>query len=150
MNDTIDSFFLNSCQHFGNFKPYITVSECCLIKLLLYILLEKNIDIYILALEMTSPGNRHRASCIGTFSFLGNASTYRPLPDCRRGRHSSAQSSCDLAIVLYYYRVIALHIRRFLHTEIYSITFLRSTEPEDSCDILVCRLANYLVRRNRN
>ena len=32
--------FLNCSQHFGKFKP-ITVSECCLIKLLPCILLEK-------------------------------------------------------------------------------------------------------------
>jgi len=37
----------------------ITVSECCLIKLLLYILFQKYI--YILALEMVSPGNQHSA-----------------------------------------------------------------------------------------
>ena len=46
----------------------LTVSECCLIKLLPYILFEKCINI--LALEMASPGNRHCANCIiGTFSF---------------------------------------------------------------------------------
>jgi len=38
-----------------------------LIKLLPYILFEKYI--YILALEMASPGNQHCASCIGTLSF---------------------------------------------------------------------------------
>ena len=45
----------------------ITVSECCLIKLLSYILFEKCINI--LALEMTSPENQHCANCIGTLSF---------------------------------------------------------------------------------
>ena len=45
----------------------MTVSECCLIKLLPYILFEK--CIYIFALEMTSPGNQHCASCIDTLSF---------------------------------------------------------------------------------
>ena len=45
----------------------ITVSECCLIKLLPYVLFEKYI--YILALEMASSGNRHCASCIGALSF---------------------------------------------------------------------------------
>jgi len=40
----------------------ITVSECCLIKLLPYILFEKYINI--LALEMASSGNRHCANCI--------------------------------------------------------------------------------------
>ena len=41
--------------------------EYCLIKLLPYILFEKYI--YILALEMASPGNQHCDSCIGTLSF---------------------------------------------------------------------------------
>jgi len=45
----------------------MTVSECCLIKLLLCILFEKYI--YILALEMASPGNQHCANYIGTLSF---------------------------------------------------------------------------------
>jgi len=45
----------------------ITVSECCLIKLLPYILLEKHL--HILDLKMASPGNRHCANCIGTLSF---------------------------------------------------------------------------------
>jgi len=47
--------------------PAITVAECCLIKLLPYILFEKYINI--LALEMASPGNWHCASCISTLSF---------------------------------------------------------------------------------
>ena len=54
----------------------MTVSECCLIKLLscTSILFEKYIDI--LALEMTSSGNRHRANCIGTLSFpIGQPAT---------------------------------------------------------------------------
>ena len=63
--DTIKLFFkLHSA--FWLFQT-ITVFECCLIKLLPYILFEKYI--YILALEMASPGNRHCASCIGTLSF---------------------------------------------------------------------------------
>jgi len=37
-------------------------------KLLPY-LFEKYIYIYIIALEMASPGNQHCASCIGTLSF---------------------------------------------------------------------------------
>jgi len=45
----------------------LTVSECCLAKLLPYILFEKYI--YILALEMARPGNQHCASCVGTLSF---------------------------------------------------------------------------------
>jgi len=51
---------------FGNFET-VTVSECCLIKLLPYILFEKYIDI--LAVKMDGPGNQHCASCIGTLSF---------------------------------------------------------------------------------
>jgi len=42
-------------------------SECCLTKLLPYIKLEK--CIYILALKMASPENRHCADRIGTHSF---------------------------------------------------------------------------------
>ena len=45
----------------------MTISDSCLIKLFLYILSEKYI--YILALEMASPGNRHCANCIGRLSF---------------------------------------------------------------------------------
>ena len=45
----------------------MTFSECCLIKLLSDILLEKYI--YILASEMASPSNQHCANCIGTLSF---------------------------------------------------------------------------------
>jgi len=40
----------------------------CVIKLLLYILFEKYINI--LALEMASPENQRCASCIGTLSFF--------------------------------------------------------------------------------
>jgi len=54
----------------------MTVSECCLIKLLPYILFEKYI--YILALEMASPGNQHYASCIGTLSFPVHNSKHNP------------------------------------------------------------------------
>jgi len=45
----------------------VTVSECCLIKLLPCVLFEK--CIYISALEMASPMNQHCANCIGTLSF---------------------------------------------------------------------------------
>jgi len=38
-----------------------------MMKLLPYILFEKNI--YILALKMASPGNQHCVTCIGTVSF---------------------------------------------------------------------------------
>ena len=41
-------------------------SECCLIKLLTYILFEKNINIIVL--EMASPGNQHCVNSIGTLS----------------------------------------------------------------------------------
>ena len=51
----------------------MTVSECCLIKLFPYILSEKYI--YVLALEMASPGNQHCASCIGTLSFAIESET---------------------------------------------------------------------------
>jgi len=56
-NDTINLFLKlqSACCQFQT----ITVSECCLIKLLPYILYEKYI--YILALELASPGNRHCA-----------------------------------------------------------------------------------------
>ena len=63
INNTINSFL--NCQRFDNLKT-ITVSECCLIKLLPCILFEKYITI--LALEMASPGNQHCAICIGTLS----------------------------------------------------------------------------------
>ena len=56
----------NCNHHFANYET-ITVSQCCLIKLLPYILFEKYI--YILALKMASPGNQHCANCIGTLSF---------------------------------------------------------------------------------
>ena len=38
VNDNNFFFFLKRSQHFGNFKPY----QCCLIKLLPYVLFEKN------------------------------------------------------------------------------------------------------------
>ena len=62
ITDTVNLFLMQS--PFCQFQT-ITVSECCLIKLLPYILAEKYI--YILALEMARPGNQqHCASCIGT------------------------------------------------------------------------------------
>jgi len=63
-NDTI--FFLKLQSALWQFQT-ITFSECCLIKLLPYILFEKYI--HILALEMASSGNRHCANYIGTLSF---------------------------------------------------------------------------------
>jgi len=59
--------FLNSNFSILVTSNYNTVSECCLIKLLPYILFEKYICI--LALEMASPGDQHCADCIGTRSF---------------------------------------------------------------------------------
>jgi len=65
INATIKSFFkLQSA--FWKFVT-ITVSSCCLIKLLPYVLSEKYTSI--LALEMASPGNQNCANCIGTLSF---------------------------------------------------------------------------------
>jgi len=58
--------FLNCSQHFWQLET-VTVSGCCLIKLLPYILFQKYMCI--LALEMASPGNQHCANCIGTLSF---------------------------------------------------------------------------------
>ena len=46
----------------------MTVFVCCLVRLFPYILFKKNY-VYILALEMPSPGNQHCASCFGTISF---------------------------------------------------------------------------------
>ena len=64
-NNTINLFFkLQSA--FWQFQT-ITGSEYCMIKLLPYVLFEKLI--YILALEMASPGNQHCANSIGTLSF---------------------------------------------------------------------------------
>ena len=48
-------------------KNIITVSECCLIKMLPCTSFE--IYINILVLEMARPGNQHCADCIGTRSF---------------------------------------------------------------------------------
>jgi len=63
-NNTINLFFkLQSA--FCHFQT-ITFSECYLIKLLLYILLDKYINI--LALEMASPGNQQCSNCIGALS----------------------------------------------------------------------------------
>jgi len=45
----------------------VTVFECCLMKMLPYILFEKYI--YSLVLEIASAGNQHCANCIGTLSF---------------------------------------------------------------------------------
>jgi len=63
---TNDNFFLNLRSAFWQFQT-ITVSERCLMKLLPYIVFKKHINI--LALEMTSPGNRHCDNCINALSF---------------------------------------------------------------------------------
>ena len=69
INDTINLFFFKLQSAFWSFQTTtITVSECCLIKLLPYILSEKYV--YILALETTCPGNQHCANYIGALSFL--------------------------------------------------------------------------------
>jgi len=61
------NFFFKTALAFWSFQT-ITVSECCSIKLLLYILLEKYI--YILALKMTNPVNHHCANCIGALLLI--------------------------------------------------------------------------------
>ena len=65
INDSVN-FFLKLQSAFWWFQT-ITVSECCLIKLLPYILVEKYINFF--ALEVASPGNQHCVRCIGTLSF---------------------------------------------------------------------------------
>ena len=57
----------NCAQYTQTHTVGLTVSECCLIKLLPYILFEIYINIF--KLEMASPGNRHCANCIGALSF---------------------------------------------------------------------------------
>jgi len=63
---TINLFSKTAITAFWQFQT-LTVSECCLIRLLPYVLLLK--CIHILALETASPGNQHCANCIGTLSF---------------------------------------------------------------------------------
>jgi len=74
----------------------MTVSECCLIKLLAYILFEKYI--YILALEMASPGNQQCANCIGTLSFPMALTLSMPVGHtplfCRSGFDFQHATSC--------------------------------------------------------
>jgi len=70
INNTINLFFLNAIGTLVISNRRLTVSVCCLIKLLPRILFQKYIDI--LALEMASPGKQHCANCIGTHSFPGN------------------------------------------------------------------------------
>jgi len=59
-------------------------------KLLPYILFEKYI--YILALEMASPGNQHCANCIGALSFPISAHLQHRLTPCSDER---GDMSCD-------------------------------------------------------
>ena len=65
INDTM-TFFLKLQSAFWWLQT-ITVSECCSIKLLPYILFENYNKS--LALDLASPWNRHCANCIGTLSF---------------------------------------------------------------------------------
>ena len=62
----INTIIFNRNQHFAKFQT-AAVSECCLMKLLPCISFEK--CVYILALEIASPGNQHCVNCIGTPSF---------------------------------------------------------------------------------
>jgi len=71
VNDIINLFF--KLQSAFCWFQTITVSVCCLTKLIPCILLEKYT--YILALEMASPGNQHCANCIGTLLFSIRAKT---------------------------------------------------------------------------
>ena len=64
----------------------IAVPECCLIKLLPCISFEKYI--YILALEMASPGNQYCANCIGTLSFPISFA-HSAVPDINFSSHST-------------------------------------------------------------
>jgi len=66
INDTI-IFFLRLQSAVWQFQT-ITVSECCLTKMLPYILFEKYMNI--VALEMASPGNRHCAIVSAHFRSL--------------------------------------------------------------------------------
>ena len=61
----------------------MTVSECYLIKLLLYILFGKHVLTF-QHLEMASPGNWHCSSCIGALSFpIVNHEALSINTDCR-------------------------------------------------------------------
>jgi len=62
ISDTINLFF-NCNQHYANFKPFRVRFD----KTASVYLLEKYI--YLLALEMASPGKQHCANCIGTLSY---------------------------------------------------------------------------------
>ena len=76
INNTLN-LLLKLQSAFWQFQT-VTVSECCLIKLLSYILFEKNIYVYILALEKASAGNRHCVNCIAAhFRSLFNERRFR-------------------------------------------------------------------------
>jgi len=64
INDTI---FFKTGISISVISNHNSFRECCLIKLLPYVLFEKCINI--LALEVASPGNRLCANCIGALSF---------------------------------------------------------------------------------
>jgi len=115
----------------------MTISECCLIKLLPYILFEKYI--YILVLEMACPGNRHRASCIGTLSFpilswlltLVFLSAHLLTYLATFARVSDLPTSCvycsSVRFALAYHRTLAYHWTPRLATMPYSGTDMTIT-----------------------
>ena len=92
--------------------PTITVSGCCLIILLPYVIFEKYI--YILALEMASSGNQHCASCIGTLAFPMTRSLHAGF--CFQGRPVGHAPHCR-------------HHATFI-LEIYCNKLLRSTRSQ--------------------
>ena len=99
INDTINLIFktaISVCV-----ISTVTVSECCLMKLLPYILSEKYI--HILALEMASPGNRHCANCIGALSFPRR----RTLPI-----HATC-SACSVGRCAVLYPVMPQHVGKY-------------------------------------
>jgi len=63
LNHTLNLFFKQQSARW--YFQSITVSECCLIKLLPYILVAK----YIYILASANPGNQHCANSIGTLLF---------------------------------------------------------------------------------
>ena len=66
VNDTPNLFFKTAISILV-ISNHTSFPECCLMKLLPYILFEKYI--YILVLETARPGNQHCPNCIGTLSF---------------------------------------------------------------------------------
>jgi len=66
-------FYFNYKQHiWGNFKPFRVLCDKIVS---VYFIWKKHI--YILALELASPGNKHCANCIGTLSLpIGSSEWY--------------------------------------------------------------------------